>query len=639
MMAEDRYGEMPVRRYERPHPALVASHYVSGVQMMFSMETDAVVQSQLFDATFDLASTALVLLDHQGRMLKVNGAFAELLGYAIAKLLGKPLLDFLHPADREQLQAQHGQALPGSLAGLPLELRYRHRDGQYLRGRLTANAVSTRNAVPEYLLAQVEDLSHRLALEERLTLMNFTLSLVHEAAYLIDQHSCFRYVNDEACRALGYSREELLGMTVADIDPDWTNEQVLVLWHSIQEQPAEIFETQHRTKDGHIFPVEISATHIKLGGQGYSLSLARDISERKRLQAAQRESQRRYREVFDNSSDCLYLLEVTAEQRFRYIQINAAFEQTTGFSREQLIGRYLGESSVAETARKVLAQLTHCLACGENIEWEEQLELPAGVIAAHSTFIPVRDEQGRIYRIVGISRNISAMRAAERHLKESHAQLRRLASHRETAREEERKRIAREIHDELGQQLTALRMGISLLRLQFGKHQPALVERVQALMTRVDETIQVVRNVATSLRPAALDMGLTSALEWLVSEFSQHSGIACQLAAPAARLQLDDERATAAFRVIQESLTNVARHAHASRVEINLECDAEHFLIEVRDNGKGCDPGHQRKGTLGLLGMRERGHMLGGEVAIDSAPGQGTCVRVRIPIQTGAEKP
>jgi signal transduction histidine kinase len=253
--------------------------------------------------------------------------------------------------------------------------------------------------------------------------------------------------------------------------------------------------------------------------------------------------------------------------------------------------------------------------------------------------VPERDQHGQLVSILAVGRNISAIRAAERRLKESHAQLRQLSSHRETAREEERKRIAREIHDELGQQLTALRMGISLLRLQFGNDHPLLVERVQALMVRVDETIQVVRNVATSLRPSALDMGLTPALEWLVSEFTQNTGIYCRLKAPSSRLGLDDEHATATFRVIQESLTNVARHAQASRVDIHLERSTEHVLIEVRDNGKGFDPEQLPKGTLGMLGMRERGHMLGGAVTIDSAPGQGARVRVHIPIQVDPEAP
>ncbi|NVZ67126.1 histidine kinase, partial [Pseudomonas gingeri] len=216
---------------------------------------------------------------------------------------------------------------------------------------------------------------------------------------------------------------------------------------------------------------------------------------------------------------------------------------------------------------------------GKTTEEELTLDVPVeqdGEAACYLVrLVPERDQHGGVVSILAVGRNISAMRVAERRLKESHAQLRQLSSYRENTREEERKRIAREIHDELGQQLTVLRMGISLLRLQFGRDHPLLVERVQALMVRVDETIQVVRNVATSLRPSALDMGLTSALEWLVSEFSQNTGVPCRLRAPSARLELDDERATAIFRVIQECLTNVARHAQASRVEIDLKRDVE----------------------------------------------------------------
>jgi PAS domain S-box-containing protein len=497
--------------------------------------------------------------------------------------------------------------------------------------------------------------------------------------------------------------------------------------------------------------------------------LAAIAIERKRAETLLRESEQRYREIFDNSLDALFLLEVTEEGHFRNIEVNPALQRSVGMDRAELIGKTIEETVPPQVAAAAIAKFQHCLESGSPIDEEIQLELPIGQRTFHSTLIPVRGAYGRIQRIVGIfrditerkhaervlhareqefralvenspdviarfdpqcrflyanpaaqnmvgrplayllgknsseasprskaarsfqvklqhivrtgeaseeefaldaplaqgaeaacyqvrlvperdrhgrlvsilavGRNISAIRAAERRLKDSHAQLRQLSSHRETAREEERKRIAREIHDELGQQLTALRMGISLLRLQFGSDHPLLVERVQALMARVDETIQVVRNVATSLRPSALDMGLTSALEWLVSEFSQTSGIHCRLKAPPTRLGLDDERATAAFRVIQESLTNVARHAQASRVDILLEQSRRHIRVEVRDNGKGFDQQRTRKGSLGLIGMRERGHMLGGAVIIDSTLGQGTRVQIHIPLQADTEEP
>lgn len=1148
-----------------------------------------------FRMAFESAAIGMALLSLDGHWLRVNPYLCEILGYSEDQFLQTTSHSLTHPDDRSKGDA-YGQRLTlGEIPHIRLETRYRHREGQYLRVQVTASVIRAHDGSPLHFIVQIEDLSRLLEAEERVALMDFALSHVREAAFLIDCHARFRYVNDEACRSLGYSRGELLCMTVADIDPDSNNEQMQACWfHALDasEPPPDIMESRHRTKTGDVFPVEVSISFIVLDGQNYNLVLARDITERRRLQAAQRYTEKRYQEVFDNSSDCLYLLEVTDNQRFRYLEINDAFERVSGFNREQLIGRCVGDSSPAQTARKILAPLERCLTSGDIIEWETELDLPAGKIAIFSTFIPVRDEQGDIYRIVGISRdiserkrietqlltseqqfralaenslnmiirydrncrrtyvnpayeretgfsaaqalqlpleeswsanppvaeylkqlhrvidtggpletvlewrspesgkivvhaiqliaerdvdgtvvsilakghnitalkrhesleesrlyifeqlargaplqevlslvtsyieqdnpdflactlladddgrylrlisaprlppeysqlfecieigegisicgtaarrgtsiiaenlathpycgafrelannvglracwsasikdsvgkvlgafcifsrqsgpptkddlklvcqashlaviaiereraeallleseqryrdifdnsldplfllevtdegrlryievnpalertvgmgraeligkfveqilpsdvavaaiskyrrcvddavpideeeeldlsagrrtfhttlipvrdafgnvqrivgiarditerkhaehvlhtreqefralventpdviarfdlqcrflyanpaaqrllgcsldfllgkqscevtsdsdaaqffqnklehiirtckateeelslnfpakqgaeiaryqirlvperdqhgvlvsilavgrNVSAMRAAEQRLKESHAQLRQLSSYRETAREEERKRIAREIHDELGQQLTALRMGISLLRLQFGTVQPLLVERVQVLMRRIDETIQVVRNVATSLRPSALDMGLTSALEWLVSEFSRNTGISCRLTAPSARLQIDDERATAVFRLIQESLTNVTRHAQASQVNIRLECNAERVLVEVRDNGKGFDPKQLSKGTLGMLGMHERGHMLGGTVTVDSSPGQGARVQVSIPFQIDPEAP
>ncbi|AXA54408.1 PAS domain-containing protein [Pseudomonas thivervalensis] len=490
--------------------------------------------------------------------------------------------------------------------------------------------------------------------------------------------------------------------------------------------------------------------------------------ERERAETLLLESEQRYRDIFDNSMDPLFLLDLTREG-LRYIELNPAFERAIGQGRTELIGRTVEQTLPAHAAAAVIAEYRRCVDGGVPLDEEYELDLPAGRLTFHTTLIPVIGANGHVQRIVGIARditerkhaerllhsreqefralventpdiiarfdlqcrflyanpaardllghpldfllgknacevspdsdvarffhhavgqlvdtrdvteeelsisvpvrrgkevfsyqvrlvperdrygglvsiftvgrNVSAMRAAEQRLKESNAQLRQLSSHRESTREEERKRIAREIHDELGQQLSALRIGISLLRLQFGNDQPLLVERVQILMGRVDETIQVVRNVATALRPSALDMGLISALEWLVSEFSSNTGIACRLKAPTARLELDDERATAIFRLIQESLTNVSRHAQASQVSIRLECLAEHVLIEVSDNGKGFDPAQLPKGTLGMLGMHERGHMLGGTVTIDSAPGQGACVQVNIPLQIDPEFP
>ena len=217
-------------------------------------------------------------------------------------------------------------------------------------------------------------------------------------------------------------------------------------------------------------------------------------------------------------------------------------------------------------------------------------------------------------------------------LKEAELNLRELAARQHTAREEERKHIARELHDELGQFLTALRMSVSLLRVRFGQDNPALTEHAKGMTQLVDRNIQVVRNVAASLRPAALDMGIQPALEWLVDEFRRHAGIGATLLVVEENIVLDDDSQTAIFRIVQESLTNVARHAAATDVTVTLDSSDAYCRVTVQDDGVGFDPGQVGKSSLGLVGMRERVLMVGGAIDIDSAPGRGTTVVVRVPL-------
>ncbi|MCS0807415.1 PAS domain S-box protein [Massilia agilis] len=232
----------------------------------------------------------------------------------------------------------------------------------------------------------------------------------------------------------------------------------------------------------------------------------------------------------------------------------------------------------------------------------------------------------------GLMLNITDSKRNEQQLTESRQLLRELSAHRELVREEERKKVAREVHDELGQALTALRMDVALLRMADGPHSEALLARFAAMKEAVDRTIGIVRNVTSALRPAALDLGLNAALEWQVDEFARRSGIECVLHADEADVELDDGQATALFRIVQESLTNVLKHAGASYVEVHLEASDDSIALAVRDNGQGfAAEAAPQRGKFGLMGMRERVLMLGGTVEINSAQGVGTSIEVRLP--------
>jgi signal transduction histidine kinase len=230
-------------------------------------------------------------------------------------------------------------------------------------------------------------------------------------------------------------------------------------------------------------------------------------------------------------------------------------------------------------------------------------------------------------RVAERTAELAAMNATLEH---SEAELRRLSAYLQKVREDERTRVAREIHDELGQQLTGLKMDVAALKRKLDPTvRPALSELNQA----VDGTIQTVRRLASELRPSILDdFGLVAALEAHLNEFERRAGVKGQLEAAADDSTLSHEARTALFRIFQEALTNIARHAQASAVSVRLQNRDGRLELEVRDNGRGIHPDEiAGDGSLGLIGMRERVRLLDGELHITGTPGQGTSVLVRVP--------
>ena len=220
-------------------------------------------------------------------------------------------------------------------------------------------------------------------------------------------------------------------------------------------------------------------------------------------------------------------------------------------------------------------------------------------------------------------------------LRSSRERLRALAAHLQDARENERSLIAREIHDELGSMLTGLKIDLSWLAGRLPADQMSLLEKTQTMSKLVSNIIQSVRRISTDLRPGMLDdLGLVAAIEWQTQEFQARTGICAQFKSRLGNGQFDRELDTAVFRILQETLTNVARHANATRVDITLRAKVNSVVLTVGDNGKGITRRQiSHRTSLGILGMRERALLLGGEVIIVGLPGKGTTVTVEIPIK------
>ena len=224
-------------------------------------------------------------------------------------------------------------------------------------------------------------------------------------------------------------------------------------------------------------------------------------------------------------------------------------------------------------------------------------------------------------------------RRAQERLKKSHEQLRALSVYLQHVREDERIRISRQVHDELGQALTGLKMDLFWLASRLPKQLRAVRDKTKTMSAHIDSTIQTVRRISTELRPGILDdLGLVPALEWQAAEFQKRNGIKCEVVSEVAEPILEEELNTAFFRIFQESLTNVVRHANATRVDVRLWEQDGNLLMEIRDNGRGISESDwTNTRSIGVLGMRERASLLGGELTITGVPEQGTTVRVRIP--------
>ncbi len=251
----------------------------------------------------------------------------------------------------------------------------------------------------------------------------------------------------------------------------------------------------------------------------------------------------------------------------------------------------------------------------------------------------LRNETGRAVRAVGALIDLTEQKRAEVEIAAAYERLRDLTLRMEHTKEEERKRIARELHDEFAQMLTGLKLDLAALGKQVAKgvstSQPELIEKLQSMAALVDDSIHLVRKVASSLRPSILDdLGLVPALQWQAREFEARAGIPCEteLSQNLSQREIDPDQSSALFRIAQELLTNVMRHAHASRVRMALREESDGLLLEVSDDGRGiAERKHVNPTTLGLRGLQERVALFGGTLHIDGDPGKGTTVLAWIP--------
>ena len=386
--------------------------------------------------------------------------------------------------------------------------------------------------------------------------------------------------------------------------------------------------------DGKEFPIEASISqHLEAGKPIYT-AILRDITLRRDAEANLARSESKLRGVVDSAMDAI----ITIDESQRVVLFNAAAEQMFGCPADQALGaplswfiperfrahhgehvRRFGATGVTSRRMGVALVVTGLRRSGEEFPIDASIS-------------QVEDGGAKYYTV--ILRDVSERVRAEHALRKSKDELKALASAASTAREQEKIRIARELHDELAQAMTGLKMDIGLLRLSAAKAGSELPARLDKMDRQIDQTIASVRRIAADLRPLTLDdFGLVPAIESLVSRFRDQSSVACELAMTHPEFALSDIQSTSVFRIVQEALTNVAKHANATQVEITIVGGDDQLMVTVRDNGVGFAPDAARKpNSFGLLGLKERAYLLGGDASVSTEPGRGTEIEVRFPL-------
>ena len=367
-----------------------------------------------------------------------------------------------------------------------------------------------------------------------------------------------------------------------------------------------------------------------------NLQLSAEIAMRAQTEAALARSEERLQDIISMMPLSLFLKDADS----RVLLMNQACEQQWGVQFQDIaegrdVRHFPAEQTQGFHAADQEAFASRQVVIREELVWNAQLQ-ENRLLQTHKK--PIFDAQGRPQMIIAMGIDITESKRNEENLQRTLAQLRELSDHQQTIKEQERRRIALDIHDDLGQNLMVLRIDVSLLHARTASTHPRLHRHAQRVLDTIDATIRSVRTIINDLHPSTLELGLGPAAEWLIRQMESRGAIRYRLTldSEAPDLGLDQRQTSAIFRVLQESLSNIVRHAQASEVEVALAQDADAIVLRISDNGIGMQPGdHGKRAAFGLKSIRERVHALGGELRIDSQAGRGTALAIHLPRQAG----
>jgi two-component system sensor histidine kinase UhpB len=587
---------------------------------------------------------AMISTDTDFRIVSWNKAAEEMYGWTEQEVSGKPISDILLPVyelvSREEILSAYFKN--GYWKG---EVKHHTKKGLIL-SVLVSTTVIRKEGVNAGTVAVIRDITAlRRAKQKIINLLN----AAPDATVIVNSQGLIEMVNNQVEDLFRYKRGELLGKPVEILMPLPLREahgghvQGYVREHRTRPMGAGM-ELQARQKDGTLFPVEISLSPLETEDGLLISASIRDITERRNIeqrllqfneeleQQVQartlqiQESEKKYRTLVEEAVDGITVFSMDT---MCCLEANKKITELLGYSHAELMEKRITDFFSEEELRRQPMKLSE-LQQGLTVQVERNLKRRDGTtIQVEASAKPL--EHGHVLVFI---RDIRQRKAAEEKILQINKQLRQLSIRLEEVREQERIRISREIHDELGQQLTGLKMDIAWLSKKVAAMEEPVRKKFAGALALTDEMVKTIRRISTELRPAVLDdLGLTAAIEWQSAEFEKRYNTPIHLVVPENSPVIPLEKVSGIFRIYQEALTNIARHAGATAIESAVSFSDAKLTLTVADNGKGFDVQKAAAGkTLGLLGMRERVLAMGGHYAICSQAGAGTTITITIPL-------
>jgi PAS domain S-box-containing protein len=451
-------------------------------------------------------------------------------------------------------------------------------------------------------------------------------TLVEQATdgiFIAGPNGRFIMVNSSGCKLSQYTEEELKGMTIYDLADEEDLKVNPFHFEEMKSENGARVERKMRKKDGTLIDIEVNAKFLS---DSRFLAFIRDITDKKK--AAQEVV--KARELADTLIDSLPGVFYFYDHNGKFIRWNKQFEKVTGYTGKEIESMHPTDFFTGAEKDYIAERIGLVFRDGIS-DAEANFVMKSGKMRPYYFKAALLNYEGKPC-LLGTGIDITERVKAEQKLQESLQEIRQLTDYIQNIREEERAHMAREIHDELGQHLTVLKMDVSWLNKRVGHTDEQVRQKLKSLTDMLDGTVKTVRRISSELRPSLLDdLGLIAAIDWHLKEFEKRSGVETEFEEPSLDLSISDVVKTGLYRIFQESLTNVARHAESHKVKVSLQHKDGLFVLSILDDGKGFEKETSDK-TLGILGMKERTAMMGGTYEINSQPGKGTLVVVSVPV-------